>query len=131
MMLTLARQEFRPDGIFSVLTDYKGKILAHTLEHSYECKPKLYDGEFTCVRGQHQLEGMKQPFETFEITGVTGHTNILFHSGNWNDDSAGCVLVGEGIAQSDKGQMITASKQCFASLMTLLTGMDSFQLIVR
>ena len=130
MTLTLNRQEFRDDGIFSVLKNEKGDVLAHTLEHAYNRTPKLYNGTFTCVRGQHQLEGMTKSFETFEITGVSGHTNILLHSGNWNDDSAGCVLVGEGIAQSDRGQMITASKQCFADLMALLVGLPSFELIV-
>jgi Family of unknown function (DUF5675) len=131
MMLTLTRREMREDGIFSELTDEKGKIIAKTLEHSYDCKPKLYDGEFTCVRGKHRLEGMTHDFETFEITGVSGHTNILWHTGNWNADSMGCVLLGAGIAQSSKGQMITGSKQTFADFLSLLQGIDSFQLVVQ
>ena len=130
MTLYLNRVQMREDGIFSELSDEAGKILFKTLEHSYNNKPKLYDGEFTCVRGIHQLlNGPK--FETFEITGVDGHTNILFHSGNWNNDSEGCVLLGLGEAQSSKGQMITQSKQAFQEFIELTKGLDSFQLVVK
>lgn len=131
MKLILTRIFFRPDGIFSELSDEKGKIIAKTLEHSYDLKPKLYDGGFVCKRGKHRLEGMTHDFETFEITGVKGHTNILFHTGNWNADSEGCVLLGSGIAQSSKGQMITGSKATFAEFLHLMNGLDSFELVVR
>ena len=131
MILKLIRVEHRDDGIFSELMDEKGKIIARTLEHSYDKKPKLYDGQFTCVRGMHQLRSMRQPFETFEITGVQGHSNILFHAGNWNEDSEGCVLLGEGTAYSPKGQMITASRQTFMNFMDMLNGINTFTLIVQ
>lgn len=130
MTLKLVRRELREDGIFSELYDEAGNIIAHTLEHSFDCKPKVYDGEFTCIRGTHRLHNMV-PFETFEITGVEGHSGILFHIGNWNKDSDGCVLVGSGIAQSSQGQMITGSMQAFAEFMKLLDGQDSFILVVQ
>ena len=132
MTLTLNRKEFREDGIFSELIDESGKIIAYTLEHSYNCKPKLYDGEFTCIRGMHRLEGMAHDFETFEITGVSGHTNILFHTGNTNADSAGCVLLGTGVYQDSMGiKELTASRIAFNKFMDLLQGIDSFQLVVQ
>ncbi len=131
MTLTLTRIFLRPDGIFSELTDENGKIVARTLEHSYDNKPKLYGGEFTCKRSMHRLRGMTHDFETFQIMDVKDHTNILFHVGNWNSDSDGCILLGEGIASSSKGQMITASKQAFAEFMELTKGLESFTLIVR
>lgn len=130
MTYTLKRIEYREDGIFSELRDDKGVVVAHTLEHSYDKFPKLYKGTFNCVRGMHQLHDAK-PFETFEITGVKGHINILFHAGNWNKDSEGCVLLGSGIVQSDKGQMITGSKVCFKEFMVNLAGANSFLLVVE
>ena len=130
MTLYLCREEKREDGIFSELRDESGKVLFQTLDHSYDCVPKLFDGTFKCVRGMHRLEGMTSDFETFEITGVTGHTDILFHSGNWNKDSAGCVLLGLGIAQSPQGQMLTSSHQAFAEFIELTKGIDSFTLVV-
>jgi hypothetical protein len=130
MTLKLIRQEFREDGIFSELRDESGKVLAHTLEHSYNCMPKLYDGEFTCVRGIHRLHNLV-PFETFMVSDVKGHAGILMHPGNWNKDSDGCILVGLGIAQSNQGQMLTQSLQAFTEIMDLLKGLDSFILIVQ
>lgn len=131
MTYILKRREYRADGIFSELNDPTGKVISQTLEHSYDDKPKLYPGTFNCVRGKHQLHGMTAPFETFEITGVDGHVGILFHVGNWNDDSDGCVLMGEGIAASGKGQMVTGSRVNFTAFMNSLAGVNEFTLIVE
>jgi len=129
MEFVLQRKEFRDDGIFSELSG--NGFIAQTLEHSYNKLPKIPDGTYTCVRGQHQLHGMSRPFSTFEVTNVPGHSGILIHQGNWNDDSDGCILVGEELAQSPKGQMITASIITFNKLMALLDGVNSFTLIVK
>lgn len=130
MKLILVRREYRADGIFSELIDIKGKIIAHTLEHSYDLKPKLYNGTFNCVRGTHRLHN-NIPFQTFEVEKVSGHTGLLLHVGNWNADSDGCILLGHGIAQSSKGQMITGSMTTFVEFMSLLQGLDTFELEVR
>ncbi len=129
--MILKRIEKRDDGIFSELYNDSGDLLAKTLEHSYNGEPKLYNGTFTCVRGMHQLHGMTQPFETFEITGVTGHTGILFHVGNWNQDSDGCVLLGSEIEPSDRGQMVIASRITFNKFMQGLSGVNQFTLVVQ
>jgi len=126
MTLTLTRTDFTPDGVFGELVDDKGKISLVTLEHSYDNKPKLYDGIFTCVRGVHRLHN-NIPFQTFEITGVKGHTGILFHIGNYNQDSDGCVLVG----MECKDKMITHSSIAFSKFTSLLDGLDSFTLVVK
>ena len=130
MNFTLTRQEYRDDGIFSILTDDSGSIIAHTLEHSFGGQPIVQAGTYICQRGMHQLAGMSKPFSTFQVTGVVGHTNILFHMGNWNKDSEGCILLGEGIAQSSQGQIITNSVATFNAFMAFLDGVDSFVLTV-
>jgi hypothetical protein len=130
MTLTLQRLEFRDDGIFSVLKDDQGKVLAHCAEHAYDSLPKIYNGTFTCVRGQHQLHS-GPPFSTFEITSVNGHSNLLFHAGNYPQvDSDGCSLVGQTVVDSDKGRMVTNSKATFAKLMETLLGIQTFTLVV-
>lgn len=129
MKLTLKRIEFKEDGIISHLLDENNHILAVTLEHSYDKKPKLYDGEFTCKRGKHSLHN-SVPFETFEIMGVIGHTGILFHVGNRNYDSEGCVLLGKTFEDNIMGAMITESKITFNKFMTFLREVDEFQLTV-
>lgn len=126
MKFLLRRKDCNPDGIFSELCDESGKAIFSTLEHSYDCKPKIPDGTFTCVRSKHRLHGMTEDFETFEIMGVEGHSNLLFHWGNWNKDSEGCVLIGADRA----GNMIEHSRQSFASFMAICLGASEFELTV-
>jgi hypothetical protein len=131
MDLTLTRQEAKDTGIFSILTDTDGNIVAYTLEHAYQdadgnWSPKIYNGTFTCVRGQHRLASMTEDFTTFEVTGVEGHSNILYHPGNTEQDSHGCILLGEARV----GDSITHSKITFNKFMELQKGLDTFTLTV-
>lgn len=134
-MITLARTSKGKDGIFGeLLNDFWG-VMAITLEHAYpdafSYMPIAPVGIFTCVRGYHQLVGMKEPFETFEITGIKGHRNILFHAGNWNIDSSGCVLLGQTLSHDGKGRMITNSKETFENFMERLIGVEHFELTIQ
>ena len=136
MDLVLIRKQYREDGIFSTCCDMDGNQVMVTLEHAYPSpdgfSPKIPEGSYTCVRGQHRLHGMEEDFTTFEITGVAGHEGLLFHWGNFNQDSEGCILVGEQDFESASGQqMITASRAEFAKFMALQEGLDSFTLVVK
>lgn len=137
MNLTLTRKQYRADGIFSELTDPNGNVIAQTLEHAFpesgdSWEPKIPNGTYICIKGQHQLLSMTKPFTTYEITGVTGHTNLLFHMGNFDENSEGCILLGESLAyDSDrKEQMVTHSDATFAAFMEMQNGIDSFTLTV-
>ena len=123
--------EFKPDGIFGEFSFEDEGRFCFTLEHSYDNQPKLQPGTYTCVRGTHKLHN-GVPFETFEITGVAGHAGILFHAGNFNRDSEGCVLVGHTIAVDPNtgDEMVTGSKDEFKAFMARLEGVDSWQLEV-
>lgn len=46
-------------------------------------------GEYTCRRVNSPKFG-----NTFEVTGVSGRSHILFHKGNTVSDSRGCILLG-------------------------------------
>lgn len=136
MNLILTRKEFREDGIFSELMDESGNLVAVTLDHAYPMdgsfQPKIHLGKFICRRGLHRLENMTQDFETFEITGIEGHSNILFHVGNFNKDSSGCLLLGTSFGQNGaKGaKMILCSRVAFGQFMKLQEGADEFELLV-
>jgi hypothetical protein len=131
MDLTLVRMEMDENGIFSELRLPSGRVIAITAEHAYDSKPKLYDGTFKCVRGTHKLHN-GVPFSTFEITGVDGHSGILFHKGNWPQiDSDGCVLVGNGKAPSSQGPMVTASKVAFEEFLEIQKDINEFILTVK
>lgn len=130
----------RNDGIFGELYGENEKKIAVTLDHSYIMKDgsigtKVPPGKYKCVRGLHRLENMKTCFETFEITGLPNFngnpvTKVLFHIGNWNKDSEGCILLGEFIQESKNGRMITLSRESFISFMEIQEGVNEFNLNV-
>lgn len=127
MNLTLNRTQHTPDGIFGELTNENGTLVFVTLEHSYDLAPKIPVGEYVCQRGSHRLASMVHPFETFEVTGVEGHTNILFHMGNYNRDSEGCILVGKSVLD----KMIVSSREAFDEFMEMQKGVGQFSLTVK
>ena len=119
MNLTLTRKARKETGIFGELHTEDGKFVAFTLEHSYfQSQPsmsanggviqsweaKIPLGTYRCLLGDHQLHSGSK-FKTFMVTGVPNHSGILFHIGNYNRDSEGCILLGlqeipEGVGRS-------------------------------
>ena len=133
MNLKLIRTDFTPNGIFGELRDDNDSHLCYTVEHAYSSpgmspSPKVPSGSYLCVRGQHQLEH-GGPFETFEVTGVVGHTGILFHRGNKNEDSDGCILL--GLTQSLRDSWIGDSILAFHKFLLLQTDTNEFTLTVE
>lgn len=131
--LTLKRWLIGDTGVFGNLWNEHMELIAVTLEHAYPVDSvvkawaaKIPDGKYTCVRGAHVIGAITEYFETFEITGVPGHSGLLFHWGNWNKDSEGCVLLGGRKIDS----MIVDSRKVFASFMKMLEGVDTFELTV-
>ena len=136
MNLKLTRSDFREDGIFGQLTDDKYHFIASTLEHAYlldgKYIPKIPDGTYRCIRGEHQLHGMDHPFQTFEVTGIEGHSGLLFHVLNYNDESDGCIGLGMGIGhKADGGRMLVNSRAAFGKFLSLVQGLDEFTLQVE
>ncbi len=131
MNIFLNRTKGSVDGIFGKLYSERGELIAYTLEHAFlfehEYYPALPEGIYTCKRGAHKLEGMKESFETFEVMNVPNHTGILFHVGNYNRDSSGCILLGSEAAV----KAILNSKVAFNYFMGLQIGVDEFQLTVQ
>lgn len=133
-MLYLTRTSKGLDGIFGTI-DIAGQIIAVTLEHSYpngdSFAPKIPEGVFQCVRGLHRLEGMTHDFETFEIQ-VPGHTGILFHPGNFNKDSSGCVLLGSSLFYySPHCRILKDSDIAFTKFMQCLDKINDISLTVQ
>lgn len=129
MKVKLYRSNFNKTGVIGEM-ECGGHVFT-TLEHAYDDHghifTKLTDGEYICKKGIHRLSDLV-PFETFEITEVKGHTGILFHVGNYNHDSSGCVLVGLGYGNNKT--IITSSKQGFAKFMDILKDCEEFDLVV-
>lgn len=139
MNLVLKRHMRRSDGIFGNIYGQDDSSICRTLEHAYSVAdtdayaPILQPGTYKCVRGIHRIGFHLTPIETFEVTGVKGHTGILFHYGNYNADSNGCVLVGDHIVDAGgttKSLMLTHSRVTFAHFMDLQKDIDNFTLTV-
>lgn len=130
--MILIRTSHEESGIYGELLNDLGQQIAVTLEHAYlnsdgSYSSKIPDGDYICILGQHQLEGMTHSFQAYELQNVLGHSNILIHMGNYNKDSDGCILLGE----EHSGDMITNSVKTFNEFMESMSGKDSFDLQVK
>lgn len=122
------------DGIFGEIEDAEsGDFVFISLERSYNLKPKVPAGVYTCERGLHSLESNPTKFfQTFEVMNVQGHTGILFHVGNYNADSSGCILLGLGRGFTVAGgKMITNSRRAMDKFMEYQKNVDSFILTIK
>lgn len=124
-----------PDGWFAQVHAPDGAPLFVVSTHAYQqpdgsWAPKTPPGAYACVRGIHCLEH-GEPFETFEVTNVPGHTAILIHKGNLPQvDSAGCFLAGLQIGVLSGKPAVLQSGVAFDKFMALQAGVDTFTLTV-
>lgn len=115
-------------GQFGTLLVQGIPILA-TLERTYEVDgaqiTKIPPGIYHCTRTWF----VKGGYETFEI-GVPGHSRILFHVGNTEEDSDGCVLVAMEFGDLGVVHGIIDSRKGFEKFMALTEGRGDFDLEV-
>ena len=126
--LIIRRVSTGRDGTFGVIL-HKDIPFALTLERqwldnrtSISCIPA---GNYKCKRTNSPKFG-----GTFEVTNVPGRTHILFHKGNIDDDSHGCILIGEQFEHLGDSPAILASKKGFGEFMKILMAQIDFRLIV-
>lgn len=129
-LFALIRVAVRPEGAFGVLL-HAGIPVATTCERTYQVPDtasqlvKIPPGRHRCrktyyIRGEH---------ETYEVI-VPGHTRLLFHRGNAETDSEGCVLVGVGFGRVAGAPAVVGSAAGFAEFMRLAGGRQEFSLLV-
>lgn len=124
-MLELKTVAVRPDGCFSVLL-WNGQPFAVSVERTFEDgKPIIGNGAYRCVKS-HFIKG---GYDTFEIQ-VTGHARILFHKGNTEVDSIGCVIVAESFGVLNGETAVLDSKGGFAEFVELTKGLGEFNMVV-
>lgn len=113
-------------GVFGVLLD--GDIpFAVTLELPWkdnkEKESCIPIGTYLCERVLSPNFG-----NTFEVTGVDNRTHILFHKGNLDDDTLGCILVGEMFGSLCDESGILKSGQGFGEFLQRLECQKKFSL---
>ena len=107
-LIVIKRVAILEEGAFGVML-MLGTPFAVTLERTFDDgQPVIPAGRYVCKPRRYNRGG----YQTYEITGVEGHSLLLFHKANWETDLEGCVGIGEsfetldgriGIAQSSKG----------------------------
>ena len=126
--LTLKRLATGEEGTPGVLI-YDNWPFALTLEREW------LDNQvgISCISaGTYYCERVDSPRfgDTFEVLEVLGRSHILFHKGNIDDDSHGCILVGEQFEPINGKKAIRASKKGYNEFMGILKDDDAFQLII-
>lgn len=119
----LIRVAVGPGGAFGVLL-HNGIPFAVTLERVFEEKgqasPIIPPGTYTCRRTTFLRGG----YPTYEIGGILGHSRLLFHVGNRETDSEGCVLVADSFQEG----WVSGSRVGFAKFMDRAAGRAEFAL---
>lgn len=124
--LELVTVGVRDDGCYSALL-WDKRPFAVSVERTFEFKRTLLaNGIYRCVRDFYHKGG----YETFEIH-VDGHDRVLFHKGNTEDDSEGCVIVAESFGELHGKTAVLDSKGGFAEFMALTDGLSDFLVWVR
>jgi hypothetical protein len=104
-------------------------------ERNVSCIP---EGAYRTERVVDRILSVKkydEPYvipSTFEVTGVSGRSGILFHPGNTVLDTRGCILLGLDIAKLGlRGyDAVTDSRVAFNRFLHWLKGVDEFTLTI-
>lgn len=116
-------------GTFGVLT-VDGYPICGTLEPRWKMnKPNVScipAGQYVCRRVDSPTYG-----DTFEVTGVIDRSHILFHAGNWDHNTQGCILLGEQFGRLAGEAALQCSKQAVMDFKTVLgSSCDEFLLTI-
>ena len=120
------------DGTFGVLID-EDIPFAVTVERRW-LNNKKWDGkEGSCIPpGVYVCKRITSPKfgNTFQVTAVPGRSEILFHKGNVQDDSHGCIIIGEQFEPLNGKTAVIASGKGFGEFLQRLSGINEFNLCV-
>lgn len=115
---------------FGVLIQENQIPFALTLERPWKNNQRgiscIPTGAYTCKRIISPKFGT-----TFEILNVPGRQEILFHKGNIQEDSHGCVIIGEQFGVLLNEPAILAAKEGFEEFMRITSTVHEFELFIR
>lgn len=138
MRLFLKRVAMNSHGTFGVLL-LEDKPFAVTLERpwrqnqrSVSCIPQ---GQYICLRCSNSPDYNYQDSpkfgNTFQVFNVPDRSKILFHKGNLNDDTHGCILVGENFHMFTGVPGVAASRDAFNEFLNITKHVDEFDLVIE
>lgn len=94
MKVTTLRRQYFPEGTFGRLYWAGIETPIFTVERPWLSNARdvscLPEGVYAC-RPRHYHDG---GYPATEVTNVPGRGPILFHRGNWVNETKGCILIG-------------------------------------
>lgn len=124
---TLTRTTTGPQGTFGTITDETGTVICVTCE-----PPEGNNGPDTCIpTGTYTVIPHNSPAHpnTWEISDVPNRTAILIHDGNTEEDTLGCVIVGDRLGTVDDLPAVLDSRLTLAALHNELP--PTFMLVIQ
>jgi len=122
-------EENHDHGTFGVLI-IMSKVFCITLEPpdklNIQNKSNIPAQQYLCQR----YSSMKYP-DTFQIINVPGRSYVLFHAGNIDEHTKGCILLSQYFGKLKNNRAILNSGKTFKDFMTLMTGIDRFHLTIK
>lgn len=120
MIAELIRLERSTQGLIGILR-LDGEVFCCTLEPDTTF---INQGAYHCKR----FHGVRWP-DTFEID-VPGHSAVLFHAGNVEADTKGCVLLGSTVGKLKGNRAVLNSGETFKRFLEATKGQSFFKLFV-
>ena len=114
------------------LAGYIGVLTIDGLADCFIMMPDPADMHFSIPVGSYfcrRFHG-KRWQDTFEIV-VPGHTALLFHAGNTEQDTEGCILLGEEVGELKGRRAVLASGKAFAEFMRKMGEDKEFNLFIE
>jgi hypothetical protein len=109
-------------GTFGVLV-IDGQPVCNTLEPYHRDNERnissIPSGQYICKKYSSE----RYP-STYEVTGVQNRSSVLFHSGNWDDDTMGCILLGESFGTIGSDWVISQSRDAMTEFMQTMHGAE-------
>jgi len=132
----MVRVCIKPEGAFSVWLRGGVPNGLVSLERTYPvAESEPYGPQFVKVPpGIYRCEKtffVRGNYDTYEVTGVPGHTRILLHAGNLEAQSEGCPLLGQRFGKLSGQPAVLQSRLAHAEFMADMIGEDEFWLKVR
>lgn len=117
----IVRLEQTAQGALGSMTLF-GHLFCSTLEPDSNDPDRFQipEGTYFCRR----FSGSKYK-DTFEVV-VPGHTALLFHAGNIEAHTQGCIILGQYPGKLANNRAVLNSGNTFNKFMAILQGVNSF-----
>lgn len=116
-------------GTFGVLT-ICDKAFCVTLEPSDVRNQRnvsnVPDSQYLCKRIESRLFG-----ETFEVINVPGRSHVLFHAGNFIEDTKGCIILAQHFGKLYGERAVLNSGDTFRKFMEGFKDINQFSLTIK